>query len=110
MIATTHASRRAQQRCIPPLVDQLLDQFGDEQYDGHGGVIRFFSRASIRTMQRQFGRAPSENCRNIWAHIRLKAVATVKSLQLVTEIRASEENETHVLSAVLCGNVKSKPS
>ncbi len=58
MIARTHASRRAQQRCIPPLVDQLLDQFDDEQFDGHGGVIRYFSRASIRTMEREFGRAP----------------------------------------------------
>ncbi|MDP6652334.1 MAG: hypothetical protein QGF90_09550 [Gammaproteobacteria bacterium] len=35
---TTHAAIRAQQRCIPPLVDQWLSQFGEEEYDGHGGT------------------------------------------------------------------------
>lgn len=54
----SHAAVRAQQRCIPPLVAQWLDQFGEERYDGHGGVLRYFSRASIRAMERAFGRAP----------------------------------------------------
>jgi hypothetical protein len=54
----THAAVRAQQRCIPPLIDQWLDQFGEERYDGHGGVLRFFSHASIRAMEQAFGRAP----------------------------------------------------
>lgn len=58
MTTHSHAAARAQQRCIPPLVVQWLDQFGDEQYDGHGGVLRFFSRASIRAMEKVFGRAP----------------------------------------------------
>jgi lantibiotic modifying enzyme len=49
---------RAQQRCIPPLIDLWLDQFGEEQYDGHGGVVLFFSHTSIRAMERTFGRAP----------------------------------------------------
>jgi hypothetical protein len=53
-----HAGVRAQQRCIPPLIDQWLDQFGEEKYDGHGGVLRYFSRASIRAMECAFGRAP----------------------------------------------------
>lgn len=51
-----HAAIRAQQRCIPPLVEQWLDQFGEERYDGHGGLIRFFSHASVRAMERIFGR------------------------------------------------------
>ncbi len=55
---TLHATQRAQQRCLPPLVEEWLDQFGEEEYDGHGGVIRFFSRASRRAMEREFGRAP----------------------------------------------------
>ena len=55
---TLHAVRRAQQRCLPPLVIELLDQFGEEAYDGHGAVVKFFSRASKRTMERQLGRAP----------------------------------------------------
>jgi hypothetical protein len=55
---TRHAEIRAQQRGIPPLIDQWLDLFGEKEYDGHGGVVRFFSRASIRTMKRAFGDAP----------------------------------------------------
>ena len=55
---TLHARKRAQQRCIPPLVDQWLDEFGEVEYDGHGGVLRYFSRTSIRAMEREFGSAP----------------------------------------------------
>jgi hypothetical protein len=53
-----HAARRAQQRCIPPLISQWLDAYGEEAYDGRGGVVRFFSRRSVREMERSFGRAP----------------------------------------------------
>jgi hypothetical protein len=53
-----HAAVRCQQRGIPPLIDQWLDQYGEEEYDGHGGVRRYFSRTSIRNMEREFGRQP----------------------------------------------------
>lgn len=55
MNMTTHAAIRSQQRGIPPLVMQWLDQFGEECYDGHGAIIRYFSRASRREMEREFG-------------------------------------------------------
>lgn len=58
MNASQHARQRAQQRGIPPLIDLWLDEFGEEQYDGHGGVIRYFSRRSIRAMEQGFGREP----------------------------------------------------
>ncbi len=58
MTLTYHAATRSQQRCIPPLVMQWLDQFGEEQYDGHGAIIRYFSRASRRAMEREFGSNP----------------------------------------------------
>jgi hypothetical protein len=54
----SHATKRAQQRGIPPLVCQWLDEFGEERYDGHGGVIKYFSHTSIRAMERKFGSAP----------------------------------------------------
>lgn len=53
-----HATIRAQQRGIPPLIDQLLDLYGQEQYDGHGGIVRYFDRSSIRRMEREMGREP----------------------------------------------------
>lgn len=55
---TAHADRRAQQRCISPLIEQWLNQFGEEIYDGQGGVLRYFSHASKRAMEREFGSAP----------------------------------------------------
>ena len=58
MNASQHAKQRAQQRGIPPLIDQWLDEYGEEQYDGHGGVIRYFSHRSIRAMEQGFGRKP----------------------------------------------------
>jgi hypothetical protein len=53
-----HASRRAQQRGIPPLIDELLDLYGREECDGRGGVIVYLDRSSIRRMERDMGRAP----------------------------------------------------
>ena len=53
-----HAKVRAQQRGIPPLIGQWLDDYGDEQYDGGGGIVRYFSRRSIRSMERAVGRVP----------------------------------------------------
>ena len=58
MTRSYHAAVPAQQRCIPPLIEQWLDQFGEEKYDGNGGILLYFSRASIRAMERASGRAP----------------------------------------------------
>lgn len=58
MDITRHAAARAQQRAIPPLIDRCLSEFGDEEYDGHGGIRLYFSRRSIRAMERSFGRKP----------------------------------------------------
>lgn len=55
---TQHATVRQQQRGIPPLVQDWLIDFGQEQYDGKGGVIRFFNRSSLRLMERALGHAP----------------------------------------------------
>jgi hypothetical protein len=57
MNACTHAAVRAQQRGLPPLIDQWLDQFGEEAYDDHGGIVRYFSHGSRRALERTFGRA-----------------------------------------------------
>lgn len=58
MRQTKHATVRAQQRAIPPLVDRLLEEFGEEEHDGHGCIRLFFSHRSVREMERSFGRQP----------------------------------------------------
>jgi hypothetical protein len=55
---TRHAEVRAQQRGIPPMVDQLLDLYGHEEHDGRGTVILYLSKNSIRKMERDLGRRP----------------------------------------------------
>ena len=58
MTKQPHADVRSQQRSIPPLVLDWLNEYGEEQYDGHGAIIQFFSSRSIRAMERRFGSAP----------------------------------------------------
>jgi hypothetical protein len=60
-----HSEIRAQQRGIPPLVTDLLDRFGQAQYDGHGGLIRFFNNKSVRRMEKAMGREPVR-CLSQW--------------------------------------------
>lgn len=55
---TKHAAARAQQRAIPPLVDRLLDEFGEESHDGQGAILMFFSHRSVRRMEQTFGHQP----------------------------------------------------
>jgi len=55
---THHALARTRQRAIPPFVEFLLDEFGERLYDGQGGIRVFFSRGSIRRMERRWGRRP----------------------------------------------------
>lgn len=53
-----HAAIRAQQRALPPFVDFLLDEFGEELHDGNGAVRVYFSHKSIRRMEQAFGHQP----------------------------------------------------
>ena len=51
-----HATIRASQRAVPPIVREWLEQFGEEEFDGRGGVIRYFSHQSRRKLERIVGR------------------------------------------------------
>ena len=53
-----HAAVRAQQRGIPPLITTWLLDNGEETFDGHGGVVRYFVRESVRRMEREIGEQP----------------------------------------------------
>ncbi len=52
---TIHADVRAQQRGIPPMIDELLDRYGSEEHDHHGCVQVFFDKRSKRRMQQELG-------------------------------------------------------
>jgi len=53
-----HAEQRAQQRGIPPLIRDWLLDYGEEVYDQRGGVIRYFTRQSLRQIERNVGNVP----------------------------------------------------
>lgn len=55
---TAHARHRSQQRGVPPLITTWLLDYGVEEYDGHGAVVRYFTRESLRKMERELGSAP----------------------------------------------------
>ena len=58
MMYTLHAQVRSQQRGIPPLIDQWLDFYGIEEYDGNGAVIVYLCKSSIRSMEKDLGKRP----------------------------------------------------
>ena len=55
---TQHATHRAQQRGVPRLIATWLLEYGEERFDGKGGIIRFFNRKSLRRMERDMGSIP----------------------------------------------------
>jgi hypothetical protein len=52
---TRHADVRAQQRGIPPMIEQLLDLYGQEEHDGRGAITLYLNKNSIRNMKRDLG-------------------------------------------------------
>lgn len=55
---TKHAAQRLQQRGIPPAISDWLLVYGDEVFDGRGGIFRYFSSRSLRTLEREVGKEP----------------------------------------------------
>lgn len=52
---TKHAAQRVQQRSIPPLFIDLLQQFGERQSAGGGAEKLAFTKRGWRRVQKHFG-------------------------------------------------------
>lgn len=89
---TRHSTIRAQQRGIPPLIDQWLEQYGEERYDGHGGIVHFFSRGSIRRLEHETGREP---VRRMWEYFDAYKVVSSHDGSIIT-IGRRYKHITHV--------------
>lgn len=59
MKITNHASVRCQQRAIPPIVIDLLDQFGAREPAGEGAWKLFFDKAARRRFRAYAGQLAS---------------------------------------------------
>ena len=51
---TAHANVRSQQRGIPPIVVDLLFQFGHRQHDHAGAEIVYFDRRSRKRLEGRY--------------------------------------------------------
>jgi hypothetical protein len=72
---TRHAAVRMRQRSVPPIVIDWLDEFGDEQFDGRGGIVTYFSRQSKRLLEQRLGRRfVAENARYLDRYIVRSAI------------------------------------
>lgn len=56
MPMTRHATTRMQQRGINPLILRCLQEYGHRVHDNHGGILYYFTRDSIRDVERDWGR------------------------------------------------------
>lgn len=55
MSLTLHAAKRCQQRGVPPLVVDLLLEFGSRQHDGLGAEICYFDKKAKKRLQTYAG-------------------------------------------------------
>lgn len=85
---TKHARIRAQQRGIPPFIGALLDDYGHEHYDGHGGVVRHFDKKAVRNMERAMGREPVRKLIPEWRNA-YKVVSTADGHTITMGIRTT---------------------
>lgn len=88
---TQHAIQRSQQRGIPPLIQHWLLDYGEETFNGHGLIIRYFTSQSIRRMERDFGREP---LRRLSEYLRCYLVESAHDGAVITV--GKRYNNTHV--------------
>ncbi len=58
---SNHGSRRIQKRSVPPIVLDWLRDYGSEQYDGRGAVVRYFDNAAKERLTQVCGRRFVQN-------------------------------------------------
>ena len=80
-MTSRHATRRMQQRSIPPLVVDWLLDFGRMRYDHRGAIVYSFDKQSRRSLERAVG---SRVVARLSDYLDVYAVATASEGRLVT--------------------------
>lgn len=78
---TRHAQIRSQQRGIPLRISEMLLAYGEEHFDGHGAVIRYFSRRSRQYLRDDLG---AEAVRRLSEHLRAYLVQNAHDGVIIT--------------------------
>lgn len=56
MRLSNHAQVRMQQRAIPPLIAEWLNEYGSTSYDKHGAMRKFFDKRSRKRLRKIVGK------------------------------------------------------
>ena len=78
---TRHAQIRSQQRGIPLQVSEMLLAYGEEHFDGHGAVIRYFSRRCRQYLRGDLG---AEAVKRLSTHLRAYLVQDARDGVVIT--------------------------
>ena len=73
---TRHAMSRAQQRCFPPIVDELLNRFGEEKYDGHGHIKIVLTKKCFRNIRKAWGSKMASSLSNYAGVYKIESLDT----------------------------------
>ena len=85
-----HAARRVQQRCIPPLVIDLLLEFGASEPAGDGTTKMYFDKAARKRLKAYAGPVASL----LEQHLDVYAVVAADT-KLVTVAHRNERIQRH---------------
>ncbi len=91
-LLSNHASTRVKQRGIPQLIMNWLIDYGAEQFDGHGGAIRYFDKSCLRKMERELGQEP---LRRLSEYLRCYLVQSSMSGLIITVGKRYERRRVH---------------
>ena len=78
---TRHAAERVQQRGIPAVISDWLLAYGDEAFDGRGGIVRYFSSGSLRRLEREVGK---ESVKRVAEYLRCYLVESSRDGAVIT--------------------------
>lgn len=90
MIYTHHAEHRAQKRCIPPMLVDLLIQFGRQESSGDGTFKVFFDKNARRNLRTYAGAMASA----IEQHLDVYAVVG-SDMQVITVAHREDRIHRH---------------
>ncbi len=90
MVYTHHAEHRAQKRCIPPMLVDLLIQFGQQESSGDGTFKLFFDKSARRKLRTYAGALASV----IEHHLNVYAVVG-PDMQVITVAHRDERIHRH---------------
>ena len=95
---TKHAQRRAQQRGVKKVVENLLHVYGDRRYAPNGCILKFFSRRSIARLEDDFGPSfVAKNHENLRSYLIEskddKSIVTIGKLYEKQRVTSSKVNK-----------------